>query len=309
MGQGSTMSTSSGSRSKQQSGRQQWFYERMHVVAHTIRACSGCAPCLVPRRNLVAIPEPAPTTAAGSTSSKDAARRIQSGLLERLLGDNVMDLLLLLAQHSQQVRCWNGGWGWIGGAKQEGGPAAPAAHAALQQCATHGSTANASPCLPCLLCSAPSRMRPPCWWRSLCTCSQKWSPSSFWMLPGFWRRRRQPASGRMQPGRRQPSIRSRRAGGRGAGRRWRRQPTLRTCCRACLRCLRCGRSRRCTSHLWLGTWRKAPPPATPTQVHRSAVLPQPASEHFACLLGGYPAKTCSQCCPHRAAFSAATTLS
>jgi hypothetical protein len=62
----------------------------------------------------VAIPEPAATTAAGSTSSKDASRRIQSGLLERLLGDNVVDLLLLLAQHSQQVRCENGGWGEAG---------------------------------------------------------------------------------------------------------------------------------------------------------------------------------------------------
>lgn len=41
---------------------------------------------------------------AGQAANKAASRRIQSGLLERLFADNVMDLLLLLAQHSQQVR-------------------------------------------------------------------------------------------------------------------------------------------------------------------------------------------------------------
>jgi hypothetical protein len=40
---------------------------------------------------------------AGQAANKAASRRIQSGLLERLFADNVMDLLLLLAQHSQQV--------------------------------------------------------------------------------------------------------------------------------------------------------------------------------------------------------------
>lgn len=54
----------------------------------------------------MAIPEAPPAAAAGggaAGASKHASRRIQTGLLERLFGDNVMDLLLLLAQHSQQV--------------------------------------------------------------------------------------------------------------------------------------------------------------------------------------------------------------
>ncbi|KAL4855933.1 Protein timeless [Chlorella vulgaris] len=57
-------------------------------------------------KNLAAMPE-APGSAAagggaGQAANKAASRRIQSGLLERLFADNVMDLLLLLAQHSQQ---------------------------------------------------------------------------------------------------------------------------------------------------------------------------------------------------------------
>jgi len=54
----------------------------------------------------VAVPE-TPAAAAGGTgaaaASKEAVRRIKIGLLERLFSDNVMDLLLLLAQHAQQV--------------------------------------------------------------------------------------------------------------------------------------------------------------------------------------------------------------
>lgn len=54
----------------------------------------------------MAIPE-SPTALSASTGAaaetKDAARRIQAGLLERLFQDNVLDLLLLLAQHSSQV--------------------------------------------------------------------------------------------------------------------------------------------------------------------------------------------------------------
>ncbi|KAL4422339.1 hypothetical protein ABPG75_008536 [Micractinium tetrahymenae] len=55
-------------------------------------------------RNLVAIPDgpAAPGPLGASAASKDAMRRIQSGLLDRLFSDNVMDLLLLLAQHAQQ---------------------------------------------------------------------------------------------------------------------------------------------------------------------------------------------------------------
>lgn len=35
----------------------------------------------------------------------DAARALRAGLLERLFADNVLDLLLLLAQHANQVGC------------------------------------------------------------------------------------------------------------------------------------------------------------------------------------------------------------
>ncbi len=61
-------------------------------------------------RNLVAIPAlPAPA-AGSSTGAADAHRRIRRGLLERLFADNVMDLLLLLAQHAGKppFRCANG---------------------------------------------------------------------------------------------------------------------------------------------------------------------------------------------------------
>jgi hypothetical protein len=52
----------------------------------------------------VAIPAAAGGGGAAGTAGKDAARRIQAGLLDRLFSDNVADLLLLLAQHSRQVR-------------------------------------------------------------------------------------------------------------------------------------------------------------------------------------------------------------
>eukprot|EP00887_Chlorella_sp_A99_P001979 scaffold18.g1979.t1 len=49
-------------------------------------------------RNLVAVPEAAP----GDPAAEQAAARTKAGLLERLLGDHVMELLLLLAQHARQ---------------------------------------------------------------------------------------------------------------------------------------------------------------------------------------------------------------
>ncbi len=60
---------------------------------------------LIDCRNLVAIPTAPARAAAGGTTgtSAEAARRVKAGLLERLFQDNVMDLLLLLAQHAQQV--------------------------------------------------------------------------------------------------------------------------------------------------------------------------------------------------------------
>lgn len=53
----------------------------------------------------MAIPTAPARVAAGGTTgtSAEAARRVKAGLLERLFQDNVMDLLLLLAQHAQQV--------------------------------------------------------------------------------------------------------------------------------------------------------------------------------------------------------------
>lgn len=52
-------------------------------------------------RNLVAVPAPPPPSAGGSSGAADAHRRIKRGLLDRLFADNVMDLLLLLAQHAR----------------------------------------------------------------------------------------------------------------------------------------------------------------------------------------------------------------
>lgn len=81
------------------------------VLTHAAPIASFACPC----SNLVAIPDAAaaPGPLGASGASKDAARRIQSGLLDRLFSDNVMDLLLLLAQHSQQASgrvptllCW-----------------------------------------------------------------------------------------------------------------------------------------------------------------------------------------------------------
>lgn len=53
----------------------------------------------------MAIPAAPARAAAGGTTgtSAEAARRVKGGLLDRLFQDNVMDLLLLLAQHAQQV--------------------------------------------------------------------------------------------------------------------------------------------------------------------------------------------------------------
>ena len=53
-------------------------------------------------RNLVALPTaPAAAAGGGSSSAQDTNRRIRRGLLERLFADNVMDLLLVLAQHAR----------------------------------------------------------------------------------------------------------------------------------------------------------------------------------------------------------------
>ncbi|GAB4821374.1 hypothetical protein N2152v2_008420 [Parachlorella kessleri] len=53
-------------------------------------------------RNLVALPTAPPAAAGGgSSAAQDTNRRIRRGLLERLFADNVMDLLLLLAQHAR----------------------------------------------------------------------------------------------------------------------------------------------------------------------------------------------------------------
>ena len=50
---------------------------------------------------------PAAPAAAGSGgtagASADAVRRVKGGMLDRLFQDNVMELLLLLAQHAQQA--------------------------------------------------------------------------------------------------------------------------------------------------------------------------------------------------------------
>ncbi len=53
-------------------------------------------------RNLAAVPDVPAYSLAGAASG-DAARRVRTGLLERLMADNVLDLLLLLAQHAREV--------------------------------------------------------------------------------------------------------------------------------------------------------------------------------------------------------------
>ena len=84
----------------------------------TIAPRQGREPCetvcpLPLRSNLVAFPA-LPAAGAGGSGAEDAARRVRRGLLERLFADNVMDLLLILAQHANQAPFRRVAGVWLG---------------------------------------------------------------------------------------------------------------------------------------------------------------------------------------------------